>query len=294
MVNSINFDILVIGSINADLVFTTNKRPSAGETVIGKDYIIIPGGKGANQAVAAARLGSKVGFIGCVGNDENGKLLLQNFKDNNVETKYIKVIDSVPSGVANIVIAEDDNSIIVIPGANFSITKAMIDENIAVIKNSKLVLLQLEIPISVVEYIIGLCYEYNIKTILNPAPSVKLDKFLIDKVNYLTPNEHECIDIIESDNTDELLSMYPEKLVVTEGPKGVKYHNFKEIIRIPSIKVEVVDTTGAGDTFNGAFATAIVNGAEIYEAITFANKAAGLSITKLGAQGGMPYKDELK
>ena len=294
MVNSINFDILVIGSINADLVFTTNKRPSAGETVIGKDYIIIPGGKGANQAVAAARLGSKVGFIGCVGNDENGKLLLQNFKDNNVETKYIKVIDSVPSGVANIVIAEDDNSIIVIPGANFSITKAMIDENIDVIKNSKLVLLQLEIPISVVEYIIGLCYEYNIKTILNPAPSVKLDKFLIDKVNYLTPNEHECIDIIESDNTDELLSMYPEKLVVTEGPKGVKYHNFKEIIRIPSIEVEVVDTTGAGDTFNGAFATAIVNGAEIYEAITFANKAAGLSITKLGAQGGMPYKDELK
>lgn len=288
------FDILVIGSINADLVFTSNIRPKAGQTVLGQDFKIIPGGKGANQAIAAARLGSKVGFIGCLGNDDNGKMLIDNFKENNVETKYISIIDNVPSGVANIVIAENDNSIIVVPGANYSITKEIIDKNIDVIKSSKIIILQHEIPIDIVEYIIDICYENHITTILNPAPAIKLDENLIHKVSYLTPNEHEASLVFDNSNINELLEKYPEKLIITEGDKGVKYHNGCEIIYVPSFKVEAVDTTGAGDTFNGALATALINGYNLKDAILFANKAAAISVTKFGAQSGMPYKSEVE
>lgn len=288
------FDILVIGSINADLVFTSNIRPKAGQTVLGQDFKIIPGGKGANQAIAAARLGSKVGFIGCLGNDDNGKMLIDNFKENNVETKYISIIDNVPSGVANIVIAENDNSIIVVPGANYSITKEIIDKNIDVIKSSQIIILQHEIPIDIVEYIIDICYENHITTILNPAPAIKLDENLIHKVSYLTPNEHEASLVFDNSNINELLEKYPEKLIITEGDKGVKYHNGCEIIYVPSFKVEAVDTTGAGDTFNGALATALINGYNLKDAILFANKAAAISVTKFGAQSGMPYKSEVE
>lgn len=288
------FDILVIGSINADLVFTSNIRPKAGQTVLGQDFKVIPGGKGANQAIAAARLGSKVGFIGCLGNDDNGKMLIDNFKENNVETKYISIIDNVPSGVANIVIAENDNSIIVVPGANYSITKEIIDKNIDVIKSSKIIVLQHEIPIDIVKYIIDICYENHITTILNPAPAIKLDENLIHKVSYLTPNEHEASLVFDNSNINELLEKYPEKLIITEGDKGVKYHNGCEIIHVPSFKVEVVDTTGAGDTFNGALATALVNGYSLKDAISFANKGAAISVTKFGAQSGMPYKSEVE
>lgn len=287
------FDILVIGSINADLVFVSDIRPQAGETVTGKDFKIVPGGKGANQAIAAARLGKKVGFIGCVGNDDNGKMLIENFKENNVETKYIDIVENMPSGVANIIVSEDDNSIIVIPGANYSITREMIDRNIDILKKSKMVILQHEIPIDIVEYIVDLCFENEIKVILNPAPAIKLKESTIDKVDYLTPNEHECKIVFDNANIDELLSKYPNKLIITKGDNGVIYHDGNKVVHIPSFKVDVIDTTGAGDTFNGAFATAIVDGQSICESILFANKAAALSVTKFGAQNGMPYREDI-
>ncbi|MCF6460837.1 ribokinase [Clostridium sp. Cult3] len=286
------FDILVIGSINADLVFTSDIMPKAGETVIGKDFRVVPGGKGANQAIAAARLGKKVGFIGCVGDDDNGKMLIDNFKENNVETRHIRTLEGIPSGVANIVISEDDNSIIVIPGANYYITKEMIDENIDIIMNSKLVVLQHEIPMDIIEYIVDICFENRIKVILNPAPAIKLKQTIIDKVDYLTPNEHECKIVFDNSNIDELLSNYPNKLIITKGDKGVVYHNGNRMVNIPAINVDVVDTTGAGDTFNGALATAIVNGYNIDSGIEFANKVAAISVTKFGAQSGMPYWEE--
>lgn len=281
-------DIVVIGSINADLVFTSKKRPKAGETVLGEDFKIIPGGKGANQAVAASRLGANVTMLGCVGNDENGKFLINNLSKNNVNTKYIETIDNVPSGVASIVLAEGDNSIIVVPGANHSITKEMINNHKDILLNAKVVVLQLEIPISVVKYVIDICYENNIKTILNPAPAIKLDPSILDKATYITPNEHECPIIFNNDNVQSLLSKYPNKLLITEGSKGVKYNDSNSTRQIQTIKVDVVDTTGAGDTFNGAFATAVVNNYELEKAILFSNKAAALSVTKFGAQGGMP------
>lgn len=281
-------DIVVVGSINADLVFTSKKRPKAGETVLGEDFKLIPGGKGANQAVAASRLGANVTMLGCVGKDENGKFLINNLSKNNVNTKYIETIDNVPSGVASIVLAEGDNSIIVVPGANHSITKDMIDNHKDMLLNSKVVVLQLEIPISVVKYVIDICYENNIITILNPAPAIKLDPSILDKATYITPNEHECPIIFNNDNVQSLLSKYPNKLLITEGSKGVKYNDSNSTRQIPTIKVDVVDTTGAGDTFNGAFATAVVNNYELEKAILFSNKAAALSVTKFGAQGGMP------
>lgn len=288
------FDILVIGSINADLVFTSSKRPNPGETIMGEDFKIIPGGKGANQAVAAARLGSKVGFIGCIGNDENGKMLIENFKRNNVETKYINVVEDNPSGVANIIIAEGDNSIIVVPGANYSITKDIIDKNTDIIKSSKVILLQQEIPIDVVEHIVDICHQNKVKTILNPAPASKIKSSIVEKVNYLTPNEHEAKLIFEDLDIDEMLKSYPEKLIITEGAKGVRYSNGNEIINIPTLKVKALDTTGAGDTFNGAFATGIARGQDLQEIIKFANKAAAVSVTKFGAQSGMPYLKEIE
>lgn len=288
------FDILVIGSINADLVFISDIRPKAGETVMGKDFKVLPGGKGANQAIAAARLGKKVGFIGCVGNDDNGKKLIENLRGNNVETQYIQIVDDVPTGVANIVVAEEDNSIIVIPGANYSISKDMIDKNMDILLNSKLILLQNEIPMEVIEHIIDLCFGKDIKVILNPAPAVKLKESIVNKIDYLTPNEHECKIAFGNPNTDGLLTKYPNKLIVTVGDKGVLYHDGNKKVNIPAFKVDVVDTTGAGDSFNGAFAVAIVEGNSLYESLLFANKAAAISVTKIGAQEGMPYLEDLK
>lgn len=288
--------VVVVGSINVDLVFTSDIRPNAGETVLGKDFNTIPGGKGANQAVAASRLGSEVYMIGCVGDDGNGQFSIDNFKKNGVDVSAIAIDKISPTGVANIIVAENDNSIIVVSGANYKVTKEMIDANKDLITSADIVLVQLEIPMDVTEYTVNMCYENNVKVILNPAPAVKLSENIIDKASYITPNEHECRIIFgldENDSIDEMLKKYPEKLLITVGSKGVKYHNGNDIVTVPANKVEVVDTTGAGDTCNGALAAALVSGYNLYDAIAFANKAAGISVTKLGAQGGMPRLEDL-
>jgi len=288
--------IVVVGSINVDLVFTSDIRPKAGETVLGNDFKIIAGGKGANQAVAASKLGADVTMIGCVGDDANGQFSLDNFRSVNVNTSCISKINNVSTGVANIIVAENDNSIIVVAGANYKVDKSLIDNYKKEILNADIVLLQLEIPRDVVEYTLNLCYENNIKTVFNPAPAVTLSKNMIEKATYITPNEHECRIILGSDkdtNIKDIIKDYPNKLMITMGEKGVMYFDGKDIITVPAYKVEVVDTTGAGDTFNGAFARAIVNGLELKDAINFANKASSKSVTKLGAQAGMPTLDEL-
>ena len=288
--------IVVVGSINVDLVFTSDIRPKAGETVLGNDFKLIAGGKGANQAVAASKLGAEVTMIGCVGNDSNGQFTIENFENINVNTSCIEKIENIPTGVANIIVAEDDNSIIVIAGANYKVDKTLIDKYKKEIVDADIVLLQLEIPMDVVEYTLNLCYENNVKTILNPAPAVKLKKEIIEKATYITPNEHECKIILGAKkevNIEEILKQYPNKLMITMGEKGVMYFDGETIVKVPACKVEVVDTTGAGDTFNGAFARAIVNNFELKEAITFANKASSKSVTKLGAQAGMPTLEEL-
>jgi len=286
-------EIVVIGSINVDLVFVSKKRPKAGETLIGKEFMTIPGGKGANQAVAAAKLGSKVSMIGCVGNDIYGKKMINNFRINKVDVSRIKEIN-IATGVAGIMVDNADNSIVVVPGANNEVNCKLIDEHMGTILNAQVVVLQLEIPIKTVEYIINICYEHHITTILNPAPAQKLSKEIIDKVTYLTPNEHEVIEIFEEDNFEKMLQKYPNKLIITQGEKGVTFNDGNERRTVPSIKVDVVDTTGAGDTFNGALATCLVKNKSLFEAVEFANKVAAISITKFGAQGGMPTKEEVE
>lgn len=285
---------VIVGSINADMVFISKKRPKAGETVIGDEFHIIPGGKGANQAVAASKLGAESIMIGCVGKDSNGEFSLGNLNNMKVDIDCIESVDDVPTGVASIVVAENDNSIIVIPGANYKITKNMIDRNKELILSADIVMLQLEIPLEVVEYTASLCKKNNVKVLLNPAPAVKLKKELIDSSAYITPNEHELKVIFGHNNdTDDILKQYPNKVIVTLGSKGVKYFDGNEIKLIPSYDVRVVDTTGAGDTFCGALASALVREDSLEDAIKFANKAAAISITKLGAQSGMPLLNEV-
>jgi ribokinase len=286
--------IVVIGSINADQLVMTDIVPKMGETVIGSSFKIAAGGKGANQAIATSRLGANVSFIGCIGSDSNGSFLLQNFTKNNVNTDGIKTLDDMSTGIASITICNGTNSIIVVPGANYRVDKDLIDKNINIILKSKIVLLQLEIPIETVKYIVDICYEHHIKVILNPAPAFKLSNDIIDKVSYLTPNEYEAQTIFNTNDFESLVSSYPNKLIITLGENGVMYHDGNSVKKIPAYKVDVVDTTGAGDTFNGALAYKLMNDATLEEALPFANKASSLKIKHVGAQSGMPTLKEME
>ncbi len=286
-------EIVVVGSINTDLVFVSQKRPKAGETILGDEFLTIPGGKGANQAVASAKLGKDVSIIGCVGNDIYGEKMLKNFIANGVDTSMIEVLD-ISTGVAGIMVDNEDNSIVVIPGANKLLSKAMIDKHMDVLKGAKVVILQLEIPMDVIEYVIDICHQNHIISILNPAPARKVPEHLIEKVSYLTPNEHEAVEIFGKQAIDDLLKQYPNKLIITQGDQGVVFFDGQYKRHIASLSVDVVDTTGAGDTFNGALATCLVSGQPLLEAIEYANKVAAISITKYGAQGGMPTREDVE
>lgn len=285
--------IVVVGSMNADLITTSSCFPQVGETIIGKSFTMLPGGKGANQAVCAGKLGADVTFIGCAGSDENGKFLLKNFKDNNVDISGIDILNEIPTGIAQIIVANNDNSIIVVPGANYEVTDAVIDKHIELINEADIVILQLEIPLKTVEYVIDLCHEKGKKVILNPAPSCNLDKSIIDKVTYLTPNEIELENIF-GESRDVVLEKYPNKVIMTSGKEGVFYHNGSQIVNVSGFEVKVVDTTGAGDSFNGGLAYALINNYELQEAIEFANKVASRTVQGLGAQAAMPSIEEVK
>ena len=287
--------IAVVGSINMDQTVLAERIPLRGETVKGSDLQYIPGGKGANQAVAMARLGAQVSMFGCVGDDENGRILVENLKSNNVNTDHIKTVEGVPTGMALITLGESDNTIVVVAGTNSCVDKDYIDSIKDELIGHDMVVLQHEIPLDAVHYAIELCNEAGIPTVLNPAPAAAVPGDIIEKVTYLTPNEHEASLIFgEKKSEDELLKEYPEKLIITKGSRGVAVClGNSEIANIPSLKSNVVDTTGAGDTLNGAFAVRICAGDDIKDALIYANTAAGLSVEKMGAQGGMPTAEEV-
>lgn len=286
--------IAVVGSSSMDLVVTSSKRPGAGETVLGDSFKTVPGGKGANQAVAAARLGADVYMIGCVGDDHYGKAILQNFKDNRVHIDYVEPVTHTESGTAHIILAEGDNSIVVVKGANDHVTPAYVEKVLHVIRESDMVLIQQEVPEETVEYVSDICHELQVPLLLNPAPARALSESVIEKASYLTPNEHEAAVLFNGLSQEEALKRYPNKVFITEGKKGVRYYNGQEEVLVPSYKVKAVDTTGAGDTFNAAFAVALAEGKSFEESLRFANRAASLSITKFGAQGGMPTREEVE
>ncbi len=277
-----------------DLVVTSSRRPGAGETVLGDSFKTVPGGKGANQAVAAARLGGEVAMIGRVGDDAYGKDILENFRANAVNTQNVKPVTHLESGTAHIILAEGDNSIIVVEAANREVTPAYVDETAEVIRNADIVLIQQEIPEETVVHVSALCAEFGTPLLLNPAPARTLPQEVIDNAAYITPNEHEAEILFQAMSPAQALRQYPNKLFITEGSKGVRYYDGTEEILVPTYKVEAVDTTGAGDTFNAAFAVALAEGKPLQESIRFANRAASLSVTKFGAQGGMPTRNEVE
>jgi ribokinase len=286
--------VTVIGSSSMDLVVTSNIRPGAGETVLGESFKTVPGGKGANQAVAAARLGADVSMIGCVGEDHYGKAILENFKSNGVSVENMKPVTGSDSGTAHIILAEGDNSIVVVKGANDYITPDYVEKAKEKIKEADIVLIQQEIPEETVEYVAQLCQELKVPLLLNPAPARPLKAEVIEQVSYITPNEHEAELLFEGKEKEEVLKQYPNKLFITEGKQGVRYFNGEKEVLVPSYQVETIDTTGAGDTFNAALAVALAEGMGFQKGIQFANRAASLSVTKFGAQGGMPTRKEVE
>lgn len=288
--------LAVVGSINMDMTVTAERIPLKGETLMGDSISYIPGGKGANQAVAMARLGAEVEMFGCVGDDSNGEKMLDNLKKSGVKTDHIKVLENVPTGIAMITVGENDNTIIVVPGANGKVDKAYVDEIKEELKSYDMVVLQHEIPLETVHYIVEFCAENKIKVVLNPAPAATVPMDVIEKVTYVTPNEHEAVLIFGNElSTEELLKKYPEKLVITQGSRGVSTCLMNgEVLTVPARPAKVADTTGAGDTLNGAFSVRIAGGADIREALAYANVAASLSTEKFGAQSGMPTAAEVE
>ncbi len=287
----------VVGSINMDMTVQAERIPLKGETLKGENLKYIPGGKGANQAVAMAKLGADVEMFGCVGDDSAGKDLLENLKSVGVKTEHIRIADNVPTGLALITVGENDNTIIVVAGANNCVDIDYVNQIRDALLQCDIVLLQHEIPQETVEYTANLCTENGVKVVLNPAPARPVKPEILEKVTYLTPNEHETVILFgEEQSFEELMKKYPEKLVITQGSKGVSTClKNGEVVLVPARKSKVVDTTGAGDTLNGAFAVAITEGRAMKDALKFANTAAGLSIEKAGAQGGMPtYQDVIK
>ena len=282
--------ILVIGSINIDFVVTTKIFPEQGSTVMGNEINMFFGGKGANQAVAASKLGSNVTFLGSVGDDDFGEMCIKNLKTHNIETSNITQ-SKKSTGYANIIVYNNDNRIIVIPGANLDLDIEQIDRKLII--SNDIILLQHEIKREVVSWIINFAYKHNKIIILNPAPSLDdFDQNLLHKVTYLITNELEIKDIFGINYLDQI-KRFPGKIIVTLGAKGAVFYENNKYTYINSNIVNVIDTTGAGDTFCGAFASAVSKNWNLKECVEFSVKAAGISVTKLGAQSGMPSKNDI-
>ena len=295
--------IIVIGSSNTDMVIKTEKLPTPGETILGGKFLMNPGGKGANQAVAASRLGGKITFITKRGNDLFGNQAVGLLMREGVDTQYIVKDPDLPSGVALITVdSTGENSIVVAPGSNGNLLKEDIPSVIFDTGKFEILLLQLEIPIETVEYSAVTASEHGIKVILNPAPARKLSDNLLKNTWLITPNETEAetitgviiTDIPSAERAAELIQERGVKnVIITLGEAGayIKSENYTGLI--PGIKVKPVDTTAAGDVFNGALAVAISEGSDLKDAVIFANKAASISVTRMGAQASAPYRNEI-
>lgn len=278
--NKVN-KLLVIGSINMDFLINAQLWPQLGETLMADSISYLPGGKGANQAVAAARMGANVSFMGCVGNDLFGTMLIENLRANHVDTEFVKVIEGEHTGVASVTIVDGDNSILIVEGANKYTNIKMIKEYQVDLTGFDIILIQNEIPIDTVQYIMEFGLKNNIKVIYNPAPYKEILFEDLDKLFLITPNEHEIKAMDYPRNS--------ENLIVTLGAKGAEYQGKV----FPTSKLDAIDTTGAGDTFNGALCALLLEGKTVPEAIVGAQKACQKAIMQVGAQSAMPYKRDI-
>jgi ribokinase len=286
------------------MVIKTSKLPVPGETILGGKFFINAGGKGANQAVAAARLGGKVSFIAKTGDDVFGKQARQLFEEENINTDYLITDPDHPSGVALITVdAYGENCIVVAPGSNSYLNPADINKALDEILRSDVVLMQLEIPLETVTYVANIAFKAGKKVILNPAPALLINDELLSKLYLITPNETEAelisgIPVKDIDSAKlaarNLYERGVKVVIITLGSKGALLFTGEKAILIPSPKVEAIDTTAAGDVFNGAIAVGISEGFELEKAIEFACKAAAISVTRMGAQSSAPYLKEIK
>ncbi len=289
------YDIVVVGSINMDLFFEINKMPGVGETIEGQAFHFLQGGKGANQAIAAKKLGNKVAMIGCVGQAAFGTIAVKNFEKYGVNHTHVHRVDDY-TGVACVTILQAkkrDNSIISVPGANRRLTKEMIDEAKPILKKAKVVLLQLEIPMEIVEYVVEFCFDNQVPVILNPSPYQTMKPEIIQKLTFIIPNEIEVHQMFSNHSIELSCAQYPNKLIVTRGSMGAVFHDRMELKIVDGIKVSIADTTGAGDIFLAAFASEYIKSNKIEDSIKFANICAGMSVAKIGAQESSPTMDEV-
>lgn len=290
--------IVVIGSINMDLVAQTPRIAQAGETLIGTGFSTTPGGKGANQAVAAARLGAPVHMIGMVGEDVFGSALLQNLQLAGVDTLAVRRVAG-PSGVAQIQVADNgQNSIIVVPGANAKVSPAFIDENEVLIRSAGMVLCQLEIPMETVEHLADLCASAAVPVMLDPAPAAPLPAAIWPHLAWFTPNETEAILYVQGSTAPEmstrhLLDKGLSGVVLKRGSEGCFVATENHTASLPAFRVHAIDTVAAGDCFNGAFAVGLMEGKDPEAAARFASAAAAISVTCRGAQASMPTRAEV-
>lgn len=287
--------IVVVGSINMDLVTQASRFVGPGETILGESFVTVPGGKGANQAVAAARLGAEVALVGATGDDAFGASLREGLAAEHIDLAHVRTLTDCASGTASITVAGGENQIIVVPAANARVTPEQVAQAQALIERADAVLVQMEIPLQTVEATLRLGQRVGVPVILNPAPAQKLPEAWLKLARYVTPNQHELAMLLGADASEdfrELMQRAPCPVVLTRGSEGAWFREHGAPIHQPGFAVDVVDSTGAGDTFNAAFAVFLHQGVDV--AVRMACAAAALSVRKLGAQGGMPRLAELK
>jgi len=296
--------IVVLGSSNTDMVIKSERLPVPGETILGGTFLMNAGGKGANQAIAASRLGGDVTFICKTGNDLFGNKSVELYKKENINTEFIFTDAELPSGVALITVDDNgENCIVVASGANFSLNKSDVDQAKDAIVNAGLLLMQLETPIDTVLYAAKIAKKHGVKVFLNPAPAQPIPSELISQLYMITPNKTEAeslsgIKVADWKSAkraaDKICELGVSVVVITLGSMGTLVKDGDQYYEIPvPVKVDAVDTTAAGDTFCGALCVGISEGLDIPDAVRFANNAAGISVTRMGAQSSIPYRKEL-
>jgi ribokinase len=297
-------DIIVVGSLNMDLVIKADRMPLPGETIPGYDFQTIPGGKGANQAVAAARMGSRVAMAGRVGDDQFGSALVENLGQHGVDASPVRVDSNAATGIALIIVDEmGENSIVVAGGANLCMSPQDIDSLAGVWSQAKLLVLQFEVPMETVSYAMAMAAQHGLGVILNPAPARAVSPQLLSQADYLVPNEIEAsmltgVEVRDLTSAEEaarrLLGFGVQAVVVTLGENGALAVTEKQSFHVPAWQVEPVDTTAAGDAFNGGLATALLQGFTLKDAVRYATCAGTLAATKFGAQTSLPSAEEVQ
>ncbi len=295
--------VVVVGSSNTDLVVKTERFPKPGETLVGGDFFLFQGGKGANQAVAAARMGAEVTFISKVGKDLFGKQTREGLEKEGISTHLVLEDKEKASGIALITVNEQgENTIVVAPGANATLSPSDIQAALQGIPSHDFILCQLEIPIDTISFLASYAQKENINLILNPAPAQKLPESIYEQLFLITPNETEASLLTgmpcDSDSDYPKIAHWfrskgVKQVLLTLGEKGTYFQNSTQEYQIPAKKVNAVDTTAAGDVFNGSLALGLAEGMNWKDAITLATKAASISVTRMGAQASAPFRSEL-